>query len=136
MNLQQPLQDEDRSLWLSEIKDDIRRAIDRNREIVMSCSALKAAYREKFTSWRRVQLVWLKTDKSILEQRLETRSKHYMKPEMLASQLATFETPTPAENIIMIDGNQSIAAVVGELIKAVQEYPSMKKTWWERYTAG
>ena len=43
---QNPLQDEDRRQWLLEIEDDIGRAIDRSRETVITCSALKASYRK------------------------------------------------------------------------------------------
>jgi gluconokinase len=43
------LQDEDRRQWLGEIEDDIRWAIDRNRETVMTCSALKQAYRQQIS---------------------------------------------------------------------------------------
>jgi gluconokinase len=130
---QQPLQDEDRLPWLLEIENDIRRAIDRNREIVITCSALKAAYRKQLTSWGRVQLVWLDVDMSSLEQRLKERPAHYMKPAMLAGQLSVFELPASAENIITINGNQPIDIVVSELMKkAVRQYSSMEKNWWER----
>ena len=90
-----PLQDEDRHQWLLEIEDDIRRAIDRNREIVLTCSALKVSYRRQLTSPGRVQLVWLNVPTSELERRLIQRSNHYMKIEMLHNQIATFEPINP-----------------------------------------
>jgi gluconokinase len=134
MILKQPLEDKDRRPWFSEIKDDIRRAIIRNREIVISCSALKTTYRKKLTSCGRVQLVWLNVETSILKKRLAERPEHYMKPEMLDSQLATFETPTPEESVITLDGSQLIDIVVSELIKKIiQKYPSLEKYWWDRY---
>jgi gluconokinase len=130
---QQPLQEEDRLPWLLEIEDDLRRAIDRNREIVMTCSALKASYRKQLTSLGRVQLVWLDVNISLLEQRLKERPEHYMKPEMLPSQRAAFEAISLEENVITIDGNLPIGAVMSELItKAIRQFPSMKQSWWER----
>jgi gluconokinase len=123
------LQDEDRHQWLSEIEEDIRRAIDRNQEIVITCSALKASYRKQLTFWKQVQLVWLDVPEPELKRRLQERPNHYMKPEMLSSQIATFEAIGPEENVITIYGNLPIDGVVSELVKKV---PSMEKSWWNR----
>jgi gluconokinase len=130
---QVPLQDEDRHQWLLEIEDDIRRAIDRNREIVLTCSALKATYRRQLTSPGRVQLVWLNVPTSELEQRLTQRLNHYMKIEMLRSQIKTFEPINPEENVITVNGLMPPFEVVDELLtKATQIFPSMRKSWWQR----
>jgi gluconokinase len=134
MNSQQALKDEDRRPWFLEIEDDIHRALNRNREIVITCSALKVSYRKQLISLGRVQLVWLDVDLLLLEQRIKARPDHYMKPEMLASQLSTFEAISPEENIITVDGNLSIDAVVSEMMtKVIQRFPNMKKAWWERF---
>jgi gluconokinase len=130
---QNPLQDEDRRQWLLQIEDDIRRAIDRNRETVITCSALKASYRKQLTSPNRVQLVWLNVPKSELEQRLIQRSNHYMKSEMLHSQIAAFEPISPEENVITIDGLLPPIEIVNELLSQVTRlFPSMNKEWWQR----
>jgi gluconokinase len=134
MSSDRPLEAEDRLPWLLEIETDIRGAIAKNREVIITCSALKASYRKQLTSPGRVQLILLDVDRSILEQRLKQRSNHYMKPEMLLSQLATFESIIPEENVIIIDGNHPIDAVVNKLmIEITQRFPSMKKSWWDRY---
>jgi gluconokinase len=131
---QSPLQDEDRRQWLLEIEDDIRRAVDRNRETVLTCSALKASYRRQLTSLGRVQLVWINVPTSELERRLTQRSNHYMKPEMLHSQIAAFEPVSPDENVMTVDGLSSPVEIVNELLsKAIQLFPNLKKTWWQRY---
>ena len=53
---------------------------------------------------------------------------------MLLSQLATFESISPEENVIIIDGNHPIDAVVNKLMTEItQRFPSMKKSWWDRY---
>ena len=124
---QNPLQDEDRYQWLMEIEDDIRRAIERNRETVITCSALKASYRKKLTSLQRVQLVWLIVPKLELERRLIKRSNHYMKPEMLDSQIAIFEPMSLEENVITIDGMLPPIEIVNELLsQAIHLFPSIK----------
>jgi gluconokinase len=130
---QQPLQEEDRFPWLLKIEDDIRGAIDRNQEIVITCSALKASYRKRLESLGKVQLVWLDVSLSILEKRLKERSEHYMKSEMLPSQRAAFEEISPEENVITVNGNLSIDVTIDELMaKIIQRFPTMEKPWWER----
>ena len=134
MNAQQPLQDKDRHQWLLEMEDDICRAVVKGRETVMTCSALKVSYRQPLTSAGRVQLVWLNVPKPELERRLSNRPNHYMKPEMLESQLAAFEPIVPAENVITIDGKLSPSEVVNELSKqAIERFPILKKAWWQRH---
>jgi gluconokinase len=129
---QQPLQEEDRLPWLLEIEKDIQQAIDRNREIVLTCSALKASYREKLISLGQVQLIWLDVSLYQLEQRLKGR-EHYMKAEMLSSQKASFEDIRPQENIITVDGNLPIDEVMSELMtKAIERFPVLRNPWWKR----
>lgn len=133
MRSQQPLQDGDRHSWFLEIEDDIRRAIELKRETVLTCSALKVSYRQRLTSIDRVQLVWIDVPRSELERRLAGRSNHYMKLEMLQSQLAAFEPILPEENIISVDGCLPPMAIVDELMtKAEQRFSSLKKPWWQR----
>ena len=130
---QHPLQDEDRRQWLLAIEDDIRRAIAQNREAVITCSALKTSYRRQLISLGQVQLVWLNVPEPELERRLTTRLNHYMKPEMLHSQIASFEPISPEENVIAVNGLLVPDEIVDELIKkAMQLFPTMKYPWWQR----
>jgi gluconokinase len=133
MSSRKSLEDEDRRQWLAAIEADIRWSLDRNREVVITCSALKAEYRKKLTSLGRVQLVWIDVPTAILKQRLETREDHYMSAEMLTSQIDAFEAIKPEENIITIDGSCSIDDVMSELIsKAIQRFPNLQKPWYNR----
>jgi gluconokinase len=131
---QKPLQDEDRHQWLLEIEDDIRRAITQNREAVITCSALKTSYRRQLMSLGQVQLVWLNVPEPELERRLTNRSNHYMKPEMLHSQIASFEPITSEENVITVNGLLAPEEIVDELLKkALRLFPIMNNPWWQRY---
>lgn len=133
MSLQQPLDDDDRHQWLLEIEDDMRQAIAKKRETVLTCSALKASYRKQLTAIERVQLVWLAVPKAELQRRLLKRSNHYMKPELLASQLAAFEPIRPDENVIIVDGRFLPAKIVDELLnQATWLFPDLEKPWWQR----
>ncbi len=135
MLAQQPLQDADRRQWLLEIEDDIHRASDRNRETVITCSALKLSYRRQLSALGRVQLVYLEVPPLELERRLTQRSNHYMQPEMLHSQIAAFEPISSEENVITVDGLLAPAEMVNSLLnQAIQRFPSLKKPWWQRCT--
>lgn len=133
MQSQIPLEDNERYQWLLELEADIQQAIAKNRETVLTCSALKVAYRKQLTLFERVQLVWLNVPPADLERRLLRRENHYMKPEMLASQLAAFEPITPEENVITLDGRLLPAKIVDELLnQATWLFPDLEKPWWQR----
>ena len=133
MSSGKPLEDPDRCQWLADIEADLRWSLSFDREVVITCSALKAEYRKKLTSLGRVQLVWIDVPTAILKQRLETREDHYMGAEMLMSQIEAFEAIKPAENIITIDGSLSLDDVMSELIsKAIQRFPNLQKPWYKR----
>ena len=135
MQSQMPLDDGDRHQWLLELEADIQWAVTKNRETVLTCSALKASYRQQLTALERVQLVWLNVPRPDLQCRLLRRANHYMKPEMLNSQLATFEPIGPEENVITIDGRLLPAKIVDELLnQATWLYPDLEKSWWQRLT--
>ena len=133
MSAQQPLNDDDRQQWLLSIESDMLQAIANNRETVITCSALKAAYRKQLASLERVQLVWLDVPKADLQRRLIRRSNHYMKATMLDGQLATFEAISPAENVITVDGRLLPAKIVDELLnQATWLFPELEQPWWQR----
>jgi gluconokinase len=133
MHSDEPLEDKDRHLWLLEIEDDIRRAIIRQREIVITCSALKKVYRERLASLGQVQFIYLKVEQPILEERLKERPNHYMSAKMLASQIATLEEVSTERNVLTVNGNSSIDVVMSDLKeKVTQEFPDFTKSWWER----
>ena len=136
MSEKQPLEDADRWQWLAEIEADLRWSLDRNREVVMTCSALKTKYRKQLMSLGQVQLVLIEVPTPILKQRLEARKDHYMSPEMFPSQIRAFEAIEPEENIITIDGSRPIDDVMSELIsKAIQRSPNLQKPWYQRSIA-
>lgn len=128
-----PLQDEDRRQWLLEIEDDIKRAIAHNRETVLTCSALRLVYRKQLAFSSQVQLVWLDVPELELKRRLTQRANHYMKVEMIESQIAAFEKISQDEKVIRIDGLLPTVEIVNELLsQAARQFPKIKESWWQR----
>jgi len=94
-----PLTDEDRLPWLKSIRDAMQQWEAHGKNAVVGCSALKRCYRELLgidPSTKNIKLVYLKGSYDLLLERLHSRKGHYMKEQMLASQLADLEEPADA----------------------------------------
>ncbi|MGC4072766.1 MAG: gluconokinase [Nibricoccus sp.] len=93
-----PLTDADRAPWLNVLRERIATSLASGENAVIACSALKAAYRQILQPdpAEPIRLVYLRGSPELLASRLAARSGHFMKPSMLASQLATLEEPAGA----------------------------------------
>jgi carbohydrate kinase (thermoresistant glucokinase family) len=99
-----PLTDTDRHGWLQEVAGQLANATAQSLGVVVSCSALKRAYRELLRGGAPdVRFVYLQGDATLLAQRMAARSGHYMPPSLLQSQLDTLEPPQTDEHAITID---------------------------------
>jgi gluconokinase len=89
-----PLSDADRKPWLESLRELVRDRLSRSEDAVLSCSALKASYREFLLLDESVKLVYLEGDYQVIQERLAQRRDHYMDPALLNSQFETLEEPT------------------------------------------
>ena len=98
-----PLTDEDRRPWLAAVASWIDDRLAAGERGVVTCSALKRAYRDVLIGPRRgVGLVYLKGDRHLIGERLRRRQGHFMPPELLDSQFAALEEPGPDEHPIVV----------------------------------
>ena len=107
-----PLTDSDRAPWLDALHCLIADWILKSRNAVLACSALKQAYREKLQVDAQVRVLYLKASAELLARRLLDRRGHYMKKEMLESQLATLEEPGDA---VVVDASGTPEEIVQEI---------------------
>ncbi len=92
-----PLTDGDREKWLQTLRNLITRSLEEGKFTVITCSALKAAYRDLLQGDdSRVQFVYLTGPRAVIEERLKARRRHFMPPSLLDSQLAALEPPADA----------------------------------------
>jgi gluconokinase len=99
-----PLDDEKRGPWLDTLAGLIDAAIADRRGIVLACSALKRHYRTRLGVGKpHVRLVHLDGPETLLRERIEQRTGHFMPASQLASQCALLERPTVDEAAIIID---------------------------------
>jgi carbohydrate kinase (thermoresistant glucokinase family) len=116
-----PLTDADRLPWL----DSIAALIDLwNAEGVsgiITCSALKRAYRERIRAGRSdVELIYLRGERALVSARITQRMGHFMPPSLLASQFETLEEPDKDEPVITIDIGGSPDQIVDAILTALQ----------------
>ena len=113
MSLGIPLEDTDRLPWLGQLQATIDWWLLENKNAVLACSALKASYREMLCrDPQRIKIVYLKGDFELFAARLKNRENHYMKADLLSSQLDTLEEP---EDAIIIDASQPVEVIVGQI---------------------
>ena len=117
MTAGQPLTDADRLPWLDAIGAWIDGQQRRNQSGVITCSALKRAYRDRLANGRPgVTFVFIRLDRAAIAARMAARKGHLMPPSLLASQFADLEPPGPDEPVIIVDGAGSIAAQVEAVV--------------------
>jgi gluconokinase len=101
----QPLTDEDRAGWLAALATRIAEGRVRGEGLVLTCSALKKAYRDRLRQADpELFFVHLSGSRELLSRRLGARQGHFMPASLLDSQLAALEAPqAPAERCLTVD---------------------------------
>ena len=112
------LSDEDRWPWFDRIVAEMQRHAAAGRHVVIACSALRQAYRDRLASGGSVRFVYLKGDAKTIGPRLAGRTGHFMPASLLASQFATLEEPADA---IVIDIVQPVETQVAAITRALRE---------------
>jgi carbohydrate kinase (thermoresistant glucokinase family) len=97
-----PLTDDDRRPWLALIRKWIDEREARGESGIVTCSALKRAYRDTLRD-DHVVFVYLHGSREQLLARLRARQGHFMPPALLDSQLDDLEAPADDERAIRVD---------------------------------
>jgi len=109
-----PLDDDDRTPWLTILHDLIADHLAEGKSLLLACSALKQTYRDLLLEGNpNTVFVHLKGDFDLIMNRMQARSGHYMKPEMLHSQFETLEEPADA---LSVDIGQNLDRITEEII--------------------
>jgi gluconokinase len=116
-----PLTDADREPWLHAITDWMDERIVAGQSAVITCSALKRAYRDQLLAGRpAATMVFLQVSRAALEQRLMCRPGHFFPEKLLDSQLDILEPPAPDERVqtVLAEGDdpvQTAAKIIATL---------------------
>ena len=113
------LTDVDRAGWLDALAIRIREASDEGTGLVMTCSALKRAYRDLLRAAApagRITFVFLRGAHALIAERLAARRGHFMPPALLESQFATLEEPTADERVWVSEVSATPEEIVASLV--------------------
>lgn len=128
-----PLTDEDRWDWLISLRKAATDALspsDSNNfrpppGVVVACSALKQKYRDVMrvaaygSPSVQIHFVYLKLTEEVLMQRVSQRQSHYMKCDMVRSQMQVLEEPKGEWDAITINVEGSPEQVQQRVFEAV-----------------
>lgn len=117
-----PLTDEDRWPWLDRCAGWLRARLAEGHGGVLTCSALKRAYRERLGEGTPgLWFLYLKVPEEVLRARIERRRGHYMPSSLLGSQLATLEPPGPPEPALTVPVEWTVDETVTDIIQRLLE---------------
>ena len=109
-----PLTDDDRWPWL----DAVAACLRDDAPVIVGCSALKRAYRDRIRAAGVVTFVHLAGSRDLIATRMAQRTGHYMPLALLDSQFAALEAPG-ADEAITVDIDQPLAAIVDHITTAL-----------------
>lgn len=133
-----PLTDQDRWDWLITLREEALKKLRTSNSVIVTCSALKHKYRDviRIANYEhptvQVHFIYLKLDEATLLERLANRKGHYMKYEMMKSQIAALEEPDEERDVLRVDvkGDQEdVCKDALEVVKKkLEEYEKLGST--------
>ncbi|HZZ89856.1 MAG TPA: gluconokinase [Caulobacteraceae bacterium] len=112
-----PLNDADRKPWLDAVGAWIDAWLAAGQSGVITCSALKRAYRDQLEFGRpQLTFVFIHLSEAETARRIEGREGHFMPPSLLASQFADLQPPDDDEPVAVVDGAEPIPAQVAAVV--------------------
>jgi gluconokinase len=124
MSAGRPLSDEDRWPWLRAIGDWMGQEIAAGRSGVVTCSALRRAYRDLLRQGRpEVVFCHLAAREDLVATRIGARHDHFMPSSLLRSQYDTLEPLQPDEPGVEVSVDGSAAEVIARAVAALHLQP-------------
>jgi carbohydrate kinase (thermoresistant glucokinase family) len=117
----QPLTDADRWPWLDAIAAHIGAARRTGQPVVVACSALRRAYRDRLRAGHGdMMFLHLAGAPALIAGRQAARQGHFMPPSLMASQFATLEDPAAEADAVTVSvlasPHEVVAAALGQLV--------------------
>lgn len=116
-----PLTDEDRRDWLLTLQSHLRKAREADESVVLSCSALKRAYRDLLRAADpHVCFIHLTGSRDAIAARMHQRTGHFMPPALLDSQLRDLEPPGPDEHAFSFDMEMPLEVLLEQIERSLR----------------
>lgn len=119
-----PLMDADRIPWLDALGALLR---DAEGRLVMSCSALKRAYRDRLRAAEpTLRFVYVHIDIGEAKRRVASRSSHFFPTSLVDSQFAALESPEGEPGVLRVEAAEPVAAQCEAVLRwlAIPPYSS------------
>jgi gluconokinase len=108
-----PLTDADRAEWLEILGGQLAA---RPTGVVLTCSALKRAYRERLRAAAPgLRFVFLEIDRAAAQQRVAARGSHFFSASLVDSQFATLESPVGEPGVLRVDALEPLASLQAQV---------------------
>ena len=114
------LDDADRAPWLAKVADWVDARLDAGECGVITCSALKHAYRDLID--RRgggIEFVYLHGSRELIASRLAGRQGHFMPASLLDTQFATLEEPAADEPVLRVEIGAAPEVIAADIVNAL-----------------
>ncbi|WP_166140770.1 gluconokinase [Nocardioides ochotonae] len=116
-----PLTDEDRWPWLRAIGEWMSAEIAEGRSAVVTCSALRRAYRDLLREGRpELEFCHLAAQENLIGDRLSHRDGHFMPPSLLPSQFATLEPLEDDEPGVTVSVEGAVPDVLARAVASLR----------------
>jgi gluconate kinase len=91
------------------------------QKVVVSCSTLKEEYRDRFRAMElqgvQVAFIDLQVGKEELVRRMRFRDLHYMKSEMIDSQLSIYGAPSVDKvNVLPVNAKEGVKEIIDQVV--------------------
>ncbi|MBV6689349.1 AAA family ATPase [Xanthomonas euvesicatoria pv. physalidis] len=117
MAARQPLTDAMRLPWVELLSATLRDCVQAGESVVLAFSGLRSAHRQLLrNSGVPMRFVFLHAAPHVIAARLSNRAGHFMPPTLLDSQLQTLELPLDEADVVSVDVDASVPAVVQDAI--------------------
>jgi gluconokinase len=120
MSHENPSTDIDRAPWPAAIHARLLDSLRRGERVVVGCSAPKQSCRTVLAEGIPIPGCISKTLPTLIRSRLQQRTGHCMKVDMLASQFEASEEPS---DVLIVDVSQPHAAIVEQILTELREPP-------------
>lgn len=116
-----PLDDSDRWPWLDAIAAEVAARESRGGHVVIACSALRRAYRDRLrSSGAAIRFVHLTGSFALIDGRVQAREGHFMPASLLKSQFATLEPLGSDEDSVAVSVDAAPAEIAERAIAGLR----------------
>lgn len=119
------LTDADRAGWLDTLGGELR---SRPGGAVLTCSALKASYRERLRAAAPgLRFAWLELDADAALARVAGRASHFFPAGLVATQFEALEPPRDEPGVLRLDALEAPETLAGQVARWVADGVTMRR---------